>query len=612
MKSSINPVRRIKLIALIIMLSIYVFSSLTAAPLRNIEVTLNQPNGEIIKCFASGDENYNWLHDENGFVIIQDELTGYYVYAEKVNESLVASSFLVNSINPSTIGIEPFLKDDAKLKNSIFNQTLQEKSNGAKVLSNGLEEFANLVIFIRFADENEFVSNISYYDEKFNSTTKLSSSKSVYQYFQDVSYNTIKIKSTLIKAGSGSNNLSYKATNPRSFYMKYNATTNPNGWTSDYQSTLRLKNLLSDAIQSVKSQIPNNLDLDKNNDGYVDNITFIVSGEPETWSSILWPHKWNLNNKNLYINNKKVDVYNFQLQSYFKVGILCHELFHSLGAPDLYHYEDNLRPVGPWDLMAENNNDNPQQMGAYMKYRYGKWISDIPVINKSGVYSLKPINESHNNCYRINSPYSTKEYYLIEYRRTEYEPSIPGSGLIIYRINTNRDGYGNAYNGDEVYIYRPNGTLLTDGKIKLANFSSSTDRTVFNSSSNPSPFLLNGKIDDSFVIFDIGRADSDITFKVQIGDEPVISSFEEDQLDNGLINLYPSPASHNINIVADQSINDITQVYIYNSYGQVIQKYYYNDKRELITINIDSLSVGLYYANILCFNKLVVKSFVKI
>jgi bacillopeptidase F (M6 metalloprotease family) len=58
-------------------------------------------------------------------------------------------------------------------------------------------------------------------------------------------------------------------------------------------------------------------------------------------------------------------------------GVLCHEMSHTLGTYDLYHVNDNLNPVGVWDLMSDNLT-TPQQMSAYTKYRYCKWIDEIP------------------------------------------------------------------------------------------------------------------------------------------------------------------------------------------------------------------------------------------
>ena len=79
--------------------------SIVSAPLKNVNVTLTQPNGEVIHCFASGDEYYNYLHDANGFTIVQDE-SGYYVYATKDTEGkVIPTSYIVNSVDPATVGL---------------------------------------------------------------------------------------------------------------------------------------------------------------------------------------------------------------------------------------------------------------------------------------------------------------------------------------------------------------------------------------------------------------------------------------------------------------------------------------------------------------------------
>ena len=112
------------------------------------------------------------------------------------------------------------------------------------------------------------------------------------------------------------------------------------------------------------------LDVDGNDDGYVDNVTFLVSGSPDGWSDLLWPHRWSLISFNVFLNGSIVDSYNLNLASggYFNVGTLCHEFFHSLGGPDLYHYErSGPTAAGGWDIM-DGSSDTPQYMGAWMKH----------------------------------------------------------------------------------------------------------------------------------------------------------------------------------------------------------------------------------------------------
>ena len=84
--------------------------SVMAAPINNIEVRLTQPDGQVVNCFASGDEFYNYLHDANGFTIVQTE-NGYYCYATKnANGKVFASSYVVGSVDPASVGLQPYAK----------------------------------------------------------------------------------------------------------------------------------------------------------------------------------------------------------------------------------------------------------------------------------------------------------------------------------------------------------------------------------------------------------------------------------------------------------------------------------------------------------------------
>ena len=170
--------------------------------------------------------------------------------------------------------------------------------------------------------------------------------------------------------------------------------------------------------------------IDGDNDGVVDSITFVVSGSPGGWSELLWPHKWSLYTYTVTINGKTVGEYAFQLDLVLNTGVLAHEMFHVLGSPDLYHYTDNgIAPVGYWDLMEWNTNP-PQHMGCYMKFKYGNWISSVPTLTAPGTYTLNPLTSSTNNCFKIPSPYSTTEFFVVEYRRETgtFENSLPGTG----------------------------------------------------------------------------------------------------------------------------------------------------------------------------------------
>jgi hypothetical protein len=151
--------------------------------------------------------------------------------------------------------------------------------------------------------------------------------------------------------------------------------------------------------------------------------------------------------------------------------------------------------------------------------RYGTWISSIPEITDAGTYTLNAATSPAGQSFKIASPNSTTEYYVVEYRyRTgTFETSVPGSGLIVSRINTDFDGWGNAdYEPpgvlDEVYIYRPDGTTAANGKPWNAHFSSGAGRTAINDATNPSGFLSDGTA-GGLDIWSVGGAGTTISFK---------------------------------------------------------------------------------------------------
>ena len=65
--------KRIFRFLLVTTLLIGFHQSLNAAYLKNVPQTIKQPDGTIIKCFATGDEFHNWLHDANNYTIIKEQ-----------------------------------------------------------------------------------------------------------------------------------------------------------------------------------------------------------------------------------------------------------------------------------------------------------------------------------------------------------------------------------------------------------------------------------------------------------------------------------------------------------------------------------------------------------
>ncbi|MEW5846987.1 MAG: M6 family metalloprotease domain-containing protein [Bacteroidota bacterium] len=519
---------------------------LFGVPKRYVPMVVFQPDGTKIECYASGDEFHNWLHDADGYTIVQHPKTGYFVYAIKENGKLVASDMIVGKAKPTaTKGLEPFTnitreeyiakRKSKRVDNHYLSLTPTKGASGiAPLRAKDTKEATvmnNIVIFIRFADDNPGDEPIDYYQNIYNGA-----SMSVTDYYNSVSYGKFTISTTFYPTTTNSYVVWYQDSQNRNYYRPYNAQSNTIGYDPDEDSyanpksqTYREHTLLKNAIEAVASQIPSNINLDINNDGYVDVVSFIIAGTNDSWNDLLWPHQWSLWSKTASINGKQVGDYTLQLQffgnSRIDLGTLCHEMFHAVGSPDLYHYDDNLNrsPVGVWDIM-EGTRDEPQNMGAYMKYLYGGWIDNIPVITQTGTYTLNPLSTSAtNNCFIIPSPATHTEYFLVEYRKREaYDASLPNDGMLVYRINSKLEGYGNAGGPpDEVYVYRPNGSLTLNGTISNATFNASYGRSTMNDQTNPHSFLSDGS-NGGINISNVTAADATISFNATIDFSPWI------------------------------------------------------------------------------------------
>ncbi len=471
-----------------------------AAYLRDYPFKVVQPDGEVFDCFVTGDEFRHRVHDAGGYTIVKDPKSGWFVYAAERDGRVVPSPFRVGRFDPAALGIPRGLMPEmfggetsrATTQPPRFKASPRNPSEIRPApLHGGLD---NLVIFIRFSDETDFNDPITLYLELFDFDA--SGYNSLYNYFREASYGQLSIKTFFFPVPDKMRVLSYKDSHPRKYFQAYDAGSNSDGYRSDEESAQREQQLLKRAVDAVSSQVPQDLNIDGDGDGYVDNVCFVVKGDTDGWGDLLWPHMWSLYLASAQIHGLWVSTYNFQLEDSMKwsgAGVLCHEMFHSLGSPDLYHYSgDGLNPVGAWDIMESDLNP-PQHMGAYMKYKYGQWISSIPEITTDGTYSLYPLTSSTNNCYKIRTPGSAAEFFVVEYRKKTgtFESSLPGEGLLVYRINP--DYYGNADGPpDEVYVYRPDGTLTQDGQVNDAPFSQNAGRTIFNDHTNPYDFLSDG------------------------------------------------------------------------------------------------------------------------
>lgn len=459
------------------------------------------------------------------------------------------------------------------------------------------QPYTNLAIFVRFADDPDFTKSYTDMKRLFNED-----SRNIADYFSEMSYGKIRFTTVFANQQQGDLIVPYTDIYPRGYYQPY-ADDNPIGYTTPNPTigiSMREAELIERVCRYVDSLrlVSGLVNLDGNNDGDIDNISFILQGDVGLWAELLWPHMeffpHDSIGSTLTINGKRVNAFNFEFEGsgYFTFRTFAHEMGHSLGLPDLYHYH-NYTQVYPvfYDMMAIGT-DHPS---AIYKHRFLS-LTDTPAqITHDGTYTINSLNTSaNNNLYYIKSAIDSNQWYTIEYRTPDqhYEVSLTQSGIIIGRwIDTATHNIylgGNAFfdypNTPNAYwVFRPDSDSDTlQGDVANCFFTQEMGRDAFGPSTNPHPYLADGTPEQSFEIYDILTQGSTCTFSVRF--------LHEDIADNpspNTVTLYPNPTSGKLFL---RGIADGTPIRLYNAFGALVLSATFSGN----VLDLSHLPAGLY------------------
>ncbi len=167
-----------------------------AAYLINVPQELRQPNGDLLKCLASGDEFYNWLHDAAGYTIVQNPKTGWYVYAEPDPDGdLRASAHVAGRSDPRRPVWRRGCGSPRKRSANFATASFGSRPERLQPQAPRSGAFNNLAVFIRFSGENEFTDAPSVFTNMLNASGP--SDNSMYGYFREASYSTLSISTSI-------------------------------------------------------------------------------------------------------------------------------------------------------------------------------------------------------------------------------------------------------------------------------------------------------------------------------------------------------------------------------------------------------------------------------
>jgi len=138
------------------------------------------------------------------------------------------------------------------------------------------------------------------------------------------------------------------------------------------------------------------------------------------------------------------------------VGIMAHEFGHFLGLPDLYDLDRGSEPdhdsggIGFWGLMAHgirgwDEVSGPNPFCAWSLGQLG-WLGvnnqQLKVLSEDRDDMVFADVNAGGDVYLLPAPAPAEHFFLVEFRSRQhsyYERNLPGEGLLIWRINPNRN-----------------------------------------------------------------------------------------------------------------------------------------------------------------------------
>jgi immune inhibitor A len=135
-----------------------------------------------------------------------------------------------------------------------------------------------------------------------------------------------------------------------------------------------------------------------------------------------------------------------QLESF---GVLCHEVGHMLGLPELYAPgAAKHEGIGKWGLMGQGTwvgqGNAPPHMEAWSKLHLG-WV-DVLTIERETLGLRVPAVTEQPLVVKIPAvPGKKREYYLVENRRrTGHDAQLPGEGILVWHVDESVVGFRSA------------------------------------------------------------------------------------------------------------------------------------------------------------------------
>ena len=208
--------------------------------------------------------------------------------------------------------------------------------------------------------------------------------------------------------------------------------------------------LAQEIVTKIKDDVSDWSKYDLNNDGWVDRFLILHCTKAQEdgggTSSRIWSHFSSIEEVVELPNDMKISHYTIASQySSNNFGTIMHEMYHQLGAADLYAVHDSTvnqdwKGIGKWDIMASGNWNGDGAWPALptspsIELIGGKRHQEIELEWLPGddctgpVYTFEGFAEGGDS---LKIPIGDEEYIWIEYRSDfGFDSNLPGNGILV-------------------------------------------------------------------------------------------------------------------------------------------------------------------------------------
>ncbi len=421
-------------------------SMLPAAQWQQIRLS----DDRVIEVLPRGDQRQLWVETRDGEALL--EVNGYWYYAMTGDDGLLSAGEPLVSGTPAAESVlkpsfHTFAAPTSRLSTSgtsTFSTSVAAPQRRPFRYDASSSYFRQslLVVRVGFADQ-AFIASDAEVAARF-----FGSEGSVQNYYRENSYQQFDIQPAREQNGVADDGIV-------SVVLSRNHPDFGNGYGSASQAL----------VHEVLAQLGSQLDLneyDRNGDQWLDpnelGVVFLIAGYEQAYAGSatshprVWAHKSTLYQGrlgNFYL--AEYAMFGEQHQTHLAtIGVICHELGHLLfDLPDLYDRSGNGMGIGRWGLMGLGGwnrtegaaGETPAHMLAWSKEQAG-FIRPQSAVSGVNQVALRAASDGDDALTVHLDAYRHGERLMLEHRRQSgYDQGLPGSGVLVSRIN-DRAGFG--------------------------------------------------------------------------------------------------------------------------------------------------------------------------